>query len=281
MKSEDPDGGGCTSTRMQAVLGQAGSRPGMQMQAVLLATPAGLGCAAGTAQSPADACPTTSDAGTAHLAAGTPSVTEGRVLWGASDSPGSSGNTQLAQPPPPLPRPIPAGAAAAAAASKGAWVLESSQGRAAATASSLSLGKPAGPVGGSQEEPGPPATAGTGLVTSPAGMAAAGPWALAPASFSVLRCNTCDSLPAAGAAARLGAHATAELAGDLEASTAEAAVCEQVLQNGGKRTADGRGDPRERRRKRCKRGTSLWSFARYYRWAWVALDGVLAVKRAE
>ena len=57
----------------------------------------------------------------------------------------------------------------------------------------------------------------------------------------------------------------AELAGDLEATTAEAAVCKQVLQNGGKRSAEGGGEPKERRRKRCKRGNSLWSFARYYR----------------
>ena len=269
VKCEDPDGGGCTSTRMQAVLGQASSRPCMQMQAVLPATPAGLGCAAGTARSPAGACPATSAPGTAYLAAGTPSVTEVGVLRGASETPGTSGSKQLGQAPPPqpqpLPIPIPAAGAGAAAASKGAGVLESGRGRAAAAVSSPSPGKPAGAVGGNQEEPGPPATAGAGLVTSSSGMAAAGPWATAPASFSVLRCNTCDSPPAAGAAARPGAPATAELAGDLQATTAKAAVCEQVLQNGGKRTAEGSGEPKERRRKRCKQGNSLWSFARYYR----------------
>ena len=273
VKCEDPDGGGCRSTRMQAVLGQASSRPCMQVQAVLPATPAGLRCAAGTAQSPAGACPATPAAGTAHLAAGTPSVTEVGVLRGTSDSPGSSGNKQLAQLPPRQPRPLPhplpaagAGAGAGAAAgSKGPGVLESGRGRAAAAASSPSPGTPAAALGGNQEEPGPPATAGTGLVTGPAGMAAAGPWAMAPASFSVLRRSTCDSPPAAGAAARPAPPATAELAEDLEAVAAGAALCEQVLQNGGKRTAEGGGEPKERRRKRCKRGNSLWSFARYYR----------------
>ena len=269
VKCEDPVGGGCTSARMQAVPGHASSRPCMQMQAVLPATPAGLGCAAGTAQSPAGPCPATAAPGTAHLTAGTPSVTEAGMLRGASDTPGSSGSKQLAlafpPQPQPLPNPIPAAGAAAAAVPKGSEVLESGRGRAAAAVSSPSPSKPAGAVGANQEEPAPPATAGTGLVTSPAGMAAAGPRAMAPASFSVLRCNTFDSLPAAGAAARPGAPATAELAGDLQATTAEAAVCEQVLQNGGKRTAEGSGEPKKRRRKRCKHGTSLWSFARYYR----------------